>query len=728
MTAAGEPIRPDELFRWARDTGEAGALDRFVVERILTEAAAHQRSDQLLFLNVLPLSLPAVSDWLLQQSEVPPRRVVLELVEETSAGPDLIRWIGRLRREGYRLAVDDVGAGYSSLTRLVDVRPDFAKIDLALVRHIDDDPVKFSLVEATARFAHRTGIQLIAEGVESSGELATLRDLGIELAQGYLLGRPEWEPRSAPGIQLPVWVSQKDPPPEVLVSSLVRMLRLASRGLGNGEGAAEALVTLAAQISGAEMVALFQRAESPDGVQWTWLASQGLERRQDFPPEDLAIGEALFRQSRPLVLQTVDGRPGWRAGSLVALPITVRAKPWGALVVAYRAPDRVRPPTIEAITGLGALASMLADRNLDAASAAKVSGEGLALAAQALLSGRDDGEAPRPLEESLRHVLTAALSLTGAHAGFIGHIDGRGTLQCVDPEGEAFSMHLESFMNPESDDGRSLNGEALRLGSVAVSDDIRGDDRMRPWREELVSDGILSAAAVPLRMQGRIVGLLKVYHSAVGALADPDRRSRLDGLAALATAIIAHTERGNRAERAEQRLTAVLRGQRAMAEAEALEGVVQVLVDTVRDLTDASLAAVCRPSADHGFEVLAAAGDAEAYVDRWRPSDDAADFEGEHPVSVAYRTGETTFGRLRTDPGAEHRAGSHPSDWSTFGVRWVLAAPLRARGSPLMVLVVYGRTNDLEPDLRRILEHVARTAALALTAAQPRAADSPRGA
>jgi EAL domain-containing protein (putative c-di-GMP-specific phosphodiesterase class I) len=89
-----------------------------------------------------------------------------------------------------RVAVDDAGAGYSTLRHILDLRPDVIKLDMSLTRDIDSDPARRALAAALISFAHQTGSHIVAEGVETRGELEQLRKLGAEMAQGYLLGRP----------------------------------------------------------------------------------------------------------------------------------------------------------------------------------------------------------------------------------------------------------------------------------------------------------------------------------------------------------------------------------------------------------------------------------------------------------------------------------------------------------------------------------------------------------
>jgi EAL domain-containing protein (putative c-di-GMP-specific phosphodiesterase class I) len=90
-----------------------------------------------------------------------------------------------------QLAVDDAGSGFASLRHILALRPSFVKLDIEWVRGIDRDPVKRALVSGLAYFARETGCELIAEGIETEEELQAIRELGIQLGQGYLLGRPQ---------------------------------------------------------------------------------------------------------------------------------------------------------------------------------------------------------------------------------------------------------------------------------------------------------------------------------------------------------------------------------------------------------------------------------------------------------------------------------------------------------------------------------------------------------
>ena len=90
-----------------------------------------------------------------------------------------------------RLAVDDAGAGYASLRHILELAPSIVKLDIGLVRGIDSDPARQALIAGVGHFAAKRGIRLVAEGIETTEELATLRSLGVGYGQGYLLGRPQ---------------------------------------------------------------------------------------------------------------------------------------------------------------------------------------------------------------------------------------------------------------------------------------------------------------------------------------------------------------------------------------------------------------------------------------------------------------------------------------------------------------------------------------------------------
>jgi EAL domain-containing protein (putative c-di-GMP-specific phosphodiesterase class I) len=119
------------------------------------------------------------------------RPVILEVTEHVAIEDyDAVR--GALAKLGpdIRLAVDDAGAGFASFRHILELKPDFVKVDIALVRNVDTEPARQALIAGLGYFAVKGGIRLIAEGIETREELESLRALGVPFGQGFLLGVP----------------------------------------------------------------------------------------------------------------------------------------------------------------------------------------------------------------------------------------------------------------------------------------------------------------------------------------------------------------------------------------------------------------------------------------------------------------------------------------------------------------------------------------------------------
>ncbi|WP_293229916.1 EAL domain-containing protein [Paludibacterium sp.] len=119
-------------------------------------------------------------------------RLMLEVTEHTSVDDyvQIAAALKPLRDSGLKLAVDDAGAGYASFRHILKLQPDVIKLDVSLIRQIDSDTGCRALAGALIRFAEETGSKIVAEGVETVEELRALRELQVNKAQGYLLGRP----------------------------------------------------------------------------------------------------------------------------------------------------------------------------------------------------------------------------------------------------------------------------------------------------------------------------------------------------------------------------------------------------------------------------------------------------------------------------------------------------------------------------------------------------------
>jgi EAL domain-containing protein (putative c-di-GMP-specific phosphodiesterase class I) len=120
------------------------------------------------------------------------RRILLEITEHTPVSdyPRLIEALRPLRAAGILIGVDDAGAGFASLSHILHLQPDVIKLDIALVRGIDLDPVRRALTRSLVGFAAEIGAILIAEGVETPGERFALGELGVRYGQGFLWGKP----------------------------------------------------------------------------------------------------------------------------------------------------------------------------------------------------------------------------------------------------------------------------------------------------------------------------------------------------------------------------------------------------------------------------------------------------------------------------------------------------------------------------------------------------------
>lgn len=122
-------------------------------------------------------------------------KIILEVTEgeKVEDHAHLLSIIKEYKRQGIKTAIDDFGAGYSGLNLLSEFQPDFIKIDMALVRGIDKDRIRRSIIKGIMLVCQEIEIQVIAEGIETIEEYKTLEDLGIHLIQGYYFCKPVFE-------------------------------------------------------------------------------------------------------------------------------------------------------------------------------------------------------------------------------------------------------------------------------------------------------------------------------------------------------------------------------------------------------------------------------------------------------------------------------------------------------------------------------------------------------
>jgi EAL domain-containing protein (putative c-di-GMP-specific phosphodiesterase class I) len=193
----------------AIDTDRSVELDTFIVRTILERAGslnaarlASEAPPLRLAINLTPASLLArgfeakAFVAMVRTFGLNPRQITLECTEQQAVSDvvPLKRQVKALRRLGFGFAVDDAGAGYASFALIAALRPSVIKIDREIAHGIARDDAKQALVEAFVSFGRRIGAKLLAEGIEKRTDLASLKALGVDLGQGYLLGKPSLTP------------------------------------------------------------------------------------------------------------------------------------------------------------------------------------------------------------------------------------------------------------------------------------------------------------------------------------------------------------------------------------------------------------------------------------------------------------------------------------------------------------------------------------------------------
>jgi EAL domain-containing protein (putative c-di-GMP-specific phosphodiesterase class I) len=204
-----KPTRtPDLWFRDAATVGLGIDLERRAVASAL-KALPMLPADAYIAVNASPDVIESgVLQPLLRDAD--PRRLVLEITEHVSVADyaRLMEELTPLRAMGVKLAIDDAGAGYSSMRHILSVEPDLIKLDMSLTRGIDQDRKRRALASALIAFAHEIRASIVAEGVETAGELNTLCDLGVTKVQGYFLSRPKLIQDLPQSITLPPHATQ----------------------------------------------------------------------------------------------------------------------------------------------------------------------------------------------------------------------------------------------------------------------------------------------------------------------------------------------------------------------------------------------------------------------------------------------------------------------------------------------------------------------------------------
>jgi EAL domain-containing protein (putative c-di-GMP-specific phosphodiesterase class I) len=196
---SGSYLGPAEnFFGFAERSGILGEVEHLCVELAL-DRAERLPDGVMVFINLSNHGLEYLDSIgadlaaIVEASPMTSDRCVLEITERACAESQtaLKKRVHDLRAAGFRIAVDDMGTGYSALHVLAELEPDFIKLNQMLVRDLPNEPIKRNLVAAITRFAGTSRAVVIAEGVEREDEMLALVDLGVILQQGYYFGRPK---------------------------------------------------------------------------------------------------------------------------------------------------------------------------------------------------------------------------------------------------------------------------------------------------------------------------------------------------------------------------------------------------------------------------------------------------------------------------------------------------------------------------------------------------------
>jgi EAL domain-containing protein (putative c-di-GMP-specific phosphodiesterase class I) len=201
----GKPLEPLAILQNAREAGLYQELDLAACRCAIREAA-HLDASVTVFVNFSPAMIRDAHRVLrnivaaVDAAGLAPERFVFEVIEadrirDTSHLEDVL---DAYRKDGFRVALDDLGAGWSTLNLVHRLRPDFIKLDRDLIKEVNDDRVKDLIASKLLEIGHGLGIRTIVEGVETPQELQWARARGADFVQGFLIARPGPGPRTAP--------------------------------------------------------------------------------------------------------------------------------------------------------------------------------------------------------------------------------------------------------------------------------------------------------------------------------------------------------------------------------------------------------------------------------------------------------------------------------------------------------------------------------------------------
>lgn len=192
--------RPDALFSTAAAFDLVWELE-YLCRRTALEKAKDLSPSKMVFINVDPKIIndprfqKGQTQDMLRKFQANAGNIIFEITEKTAIEDykSFCRILDNYTSQGYKIAIDDTGSGYSGLRTLAEIRPNFIKVDMELVRDIDKDNLKQAMLKALYDFSVSTNSNIIAEGIETQDELATLISMGVPYGQGFFLQKPQQE-------------------------------------------------------------------------------------------------------------------------------------------------------------------------------------------------------------------------------------------------------------------------------------------------------------------------------------------------------------------------------------------------------------------------------------------------------------------------------------------------------------------------------------------------------
>ena len=446
--------------------------------------------DALLFVNTSPITLVDRRLEALRPSFAD--RLVLELTEQDAVTDyELLRTrLQTWSNDGVRLAIDDTGAGYSSLQHVLQLSPEFLKLDRSLISGVDRERSRRALVWSLVAFAREVGSTVIAEGVERHEELAVLRDAGVHLAQGWLLGRPA-----------PPWASS------ALGATRAAGAAPASvdehdrfeRDLAAARDAAEAATAVCEHLHrwGQLMPSVYVER---DGL-LRCLAQRGYWQILDGIPAGTGVLARVMQTGQALRVSDLDrseefleAAPGLLEE--IAVPLWVDDRVIGGLNV-----ESSCVLTTEAETEVTRCAGLLAER-------LAVLGLQRTDSPLARLARTSKELAGLSEEDEVRAaIVRMACEVSGMSSALLAQRDAQGTFQIV----ESIGPLAFAFRAMPADDVSRLAAMVERVSSCYTAGDLTG--RPVAGTETLRTAGAIEVAVLPLVSLGRRTGVLVVAHT-----------------------------------------------------------------------------------------------------------------------------------------------------------------------------------------------------------------------